>query len=250
MRRYLITGATGGLGKSVLAALQERCAEANILGRADTVLTAGRHGKPPFLPLDLAASPMSWITEEIKHAGAGPGGIPPESPQPGFHGIVHCAGVELVQALRMTSDEQYRTAMMAADSAFAILRAAASRGVMADGGSIVLMSSVAAHRGTAGMAAYSAGKAAIEAMARCAAIELAPRRIRVNCVAAGAFESPMHTRVIGRMPSAAVDGYSAKHPLGFGPVDAVRDAVLHLLSDASCWTTGTTVVVDGGFLAA
>jgi NAD(P)-dependent dehydrogenase (short-subunit alcohol dehydrogenase family) len=81
-----------------------------------------------------------------------------------------------------------------------------------------------------------------------AAIELAQRRIRVNCVAAGAFRSPMHERIVKRMPSGE-DAYAAKHPLGIGPVEAVRDAVLHLLSDASRWTTGTTVVVDGGYLA-
>jgi len=246
-RRYLVTGATSGLGKAVADELRMRCAEANALGRPDSVLSVGRHGEPPYLPLDLSLR-MGWITEEIVHA-SGARGIPPVDPLPGFHGIVHCAGAELVAPLRLTSDEQYRAAMMAADSAFAILRAAAAKGVMADGGSIVLMSSVAAHRGTAGLAAYSAGKAAIEAMTRSAAVELAPRRIRVNCVAAGAFLSPMHDRITKRMPQAGQDAYAAAHPLGIGEVGTVRDAVLHLLSDAARWTTGTVLVVDGGYLA-
>jgi NAD(P)-dependent dehydrogenase (short-subunit alcohol dehydrogenase family) len=137
--------------------------------------------------------------------------------------------------------------MMCADSAFAILRAAASKGVMADGGSIVLMSSVAAHRGTAGMVAYSAGKGAIEAMVRSAAAELAPRRIRVNALAAGAFRSPMHDRITKRMPQAAQDAYSASHPLGFGSVEDVARAVLNLLDEP--WTTGTVRIVDGGYLS-
>lgn len=229
--RYLVTGATGGLGRSL------------------------------FPPLIAAGGLMSWIErsecdfrvpDEVTKAAQRAVRAPfPDAPGdvPLFDGIVHCAGAEIVMPLRLTGDGQYRTAMMAADSAFAILRAAATKGVMVDGGSIVLMSSVAAHRGTAGMVAYSAGKAAIEGMTRAAAVELAPRRIRVNAIAAGAFASPMHERVTSRMPKSAVDDYARAHPLGFGSVEAVRDAVLHLLSPASAWQTGSVVVVDGGYLA-
>jgi len=233
VKRYLITGATGGLGAAIGDALRGYGSLLEFVGRGDA----------DFMNCASVTSAVKFaVHRQFPDAND-------VARVPLFEGIVHCAGVELVQPLRLTSDDQYRAAMMAADSAFAILRAAAPRGVMADGGSIVLMSSVAAHRGTPGMAAYSAGKAAIEAMARCAAIELAPRGIRVNCVAAGAFESPMHARVTGRMPETARAAYAAKHPLGFGTAEAVRDAVLYLLSDASRWTTGTTMVVDGGFLA-
>jgi NAD(P)-dependent dehydrogenase (short-subunit alcohol dehydrogenase family) len=238
MKRFLITGATSGLGLMVMHKLaeqgREQGHEVHAIGR-DVGRLTGRLGGARVHECDLSRLPL-LVSEAVRAAGT-------------FDSIVHCAGAELVAPLRLTSDEQYRSAMMAADSAFAILRAAASKGVMADGGSIVLMSSVAAHRGTAGMAAYSASKAAVEGMARAAAVELAARRIRVNCVAAGAFRSPMHERVTKRMPHAAQDAYAAAHPLGIGDVEAVRDAVLHLLSDASRWTTGSTVIVDGGFLA-
>ena len=247
MTRYLITGATSGLGHAVCGALRD-----GALGPASLIVCMGRD------EVRLAAMTAAWAgvmqpavcdmaavaPERITHALRGlaqEGGA--------LNGIVHCAGVEVVAPLRLTGDAQYRAAMMAADSAFAILRAAACRGVMVDGGSIVIMSSVAAHRGTAGMAAYSAGKAAIEAMVRCAAIELAPRGIRVNAIAAGAFRSPMHTRITRRMPPGALADYDSLHPLGIGSVSAVSDAVLHLLSDAAQWVTGTTMVVDGGLLA-
>jgi NAD(P)-dependent dehydrogenase (short-subunit alcohol dehydrogenase family) len=227
MKRYLITGATSGLGAAVGVSIEERGDRALALTRFKVNFSDG-----------------AAVTDAVKAYSIGEAG----DARP-FDGIFHAAGSELVAPLRLTSDEQYRTAMMAADSAFAILRAAASKGVMADGGSIVLMSSVAAHRGTAGMAAYSASKAAIEGMARAAAVELAARRIRINCVAAGAFRSPMHDRITKRLPQAGQDAYAAAHPLGIGEVEAVRDAVLHLLGDAARWTTGTTVVVDGGYLA-
>lgn len=231
--RYLITGATSGLGLAVAEALRARADDVHAVSRQPDFT------KPPCTSMDIGDVAGRDFTEHIR-------ALTWERP---FTGIVHCAGAELVAPLRLTSDEQYRAAMMAADSAFAILRAAASKGVMVDGGSIVLMSSVAAHRGTAGMAAYSASKAAIEGMARSAAVELAPRRIRVNCVAAGAFRSPMHDRISKRMPQAGQDAYAAAHPLGIGEVDAVRDVVLYLLGESSRWTTGTTMVVDGGYLA-
>lgn len=228
--RFLVTGAHGGLGWALQNALRIRGDEVIAMARGENALP------PPVINWNFSADAAETSTV-IKSLGP-------------LDGIVHCAGAEVVAPLRLTSDAQYRRAMVAADSAFAILRAAATKGVMVDGGSIVLMSSVAAHRGTAGMVAYSASKAAIEGMARAAAVELAQRRIRVNCVAAGAFRSPMHDRITKRMPEAGQDAYAAAHPLGIGDADAVRDTVLHLLSDAASWTTGTTVVVDGGFLAA
>ncbi len=221
--RTLITGASSGLGQSIAMELRAR----------GEVVTMGRRERDGIVR-DLS-EPCENSTYAVRQ-GAGP-----------FDAIVHCAGAEVVAPLRLTTDAQYRTAMMAADSAFAILRAAAAKGVMTDGGSIVMMSSVAAQRGVAGMAAYSAGKAAIEGMVRAAAVELAPRRIRVNAVAAGAFHSPMHDRVTARMPGAATEAYARAHPLGFGSLEAVRDAVLGILSEP--WTTGTVRVVDGGYLA-
>jgi NAD(P)-dependent dehydrogenase (short-subunit alcohol dehydrogenase family) len=232
VKRYLVTGARGGLGWVVQHALRMRCGDTEVI-----TMARGEHAlPPPVIHWNFAAAPTA-TTAVIRELGP-------------LDGIVHCAGVEVIAPLRLTSDVQYRAAMMAADSTFAILRAAASKGVMVDGGSIVLMSSVAAHRGTAGMAAYSAGKAAIEGMVRAAAVELAPRKIRVNAIAAGAFRSPMHLRILDRMPAAdSIDAYAAAHPLGFGTVEDVRDAALYLLSDAARWTTGTTMVVDGGYLA-
>ena len=223
--RILLTGATGGLGQ----ALRQRIEDGYETIDDVVIETLGR-GAVDF------NSPLA-VTEAVRALGA-------RAP---YDAIVHLAGAEVIAPLRATTDGHYRLTMAAADSAFGILRAAAHRGVMNDGGSIVLMSSVAAQRGTPGMAAYSASKAAIEAMTRCAALEFAPRKISVNAVAAGAFESPMHQRVLRRLPDG--DVYARKHPLGIGDAGAVADAIVWLIGPGSCWTTGTVLTVDGGFSA-
>jgi NAD(P)-dependent dehydrogenase (short-subunit alcohol dehydrogenase family) len=116
-----------------------------------------------------------------------------------------------------------------------------------DGGSVILMSSVSAVRGTAGMSIYSASKGAIESLAQSAAIELAPRRIRVNAIRAGAFESPMHERIVARLTPEQYDAYCAKHPLGIGRAIDVAQMAVYLMSDAGRWITGSSMCVDGGY---
>lgn len=97
------------------------------------------------------------------------------------------------------------------------------------------------------MTAYSAAKAAVDGMMRSLAVELAPRGIRVNSIAAGAVETAMHGRLANTLPSAAMEAYEAKHLLGFGRPEDVASAAVFLLSPAARWITGTTMVVDGGF---
>jgi NAD(P)-dependent dehydrogenase (short-subunit alcohol dehydrogenase family) len=116
-----------------------------------------------------------------------------------------------------------------------------------DGGACVIMSSAAGLRGQSGMAAYSASKAAVDGLVRSLAVELAPRQIRVNSIAAGAVKTAMHERLMTTLPQVAMEAYEAKHLLGFGNAEDVAAAAVFLLSPASCWITGTTMVVDGGY---
>jgi NAD(P)-dependent dehydrogenase (short-subunit alcohol dehydrogenase family) len=123
------------------------------------------------------------------------------------------------------------------------------KGVVSDGASIVLMSSVAAYRGQIGMALYSASKGAVDAATRSLACELAPRGIRVNSLVTGAVKTEMHERTATAMPAEALAQYEAKHLLGFGEPADVAAVAAFLLADASRWVTGANWVVDGGYLA-
>lgn len=110
-------------------------------------------------------------------------------------------------------------------------------------GAIVNISSVNAVRGNAGVAVYSAAKAALDGFTRALARELGCRNIRVNSLAPGYFESDMVAGLRERQRRAILRAT----PLGrFGTINEIADTVLFLLSPAAAFITGQTIVVDGG----
>jgi NAD(P)-dependent dehydrogenase (short-subunit alcohol dehydrogenase family) len=115
------------------------------------------------------------------------------------------------------------------------------------GASIVWLSSVASARGAAGYAAYAASKAGLEASARCLALELAPKGMRVNCIAPGMIETEMAASAAERISGEALAAHLKAYPLGAGQPADVAAAASFLLSEASRWVTGVTLPVDGGF---
>ena len=116
---------------------------------------------------------------------------------------------------------------------------------MADGGSIVNITSVEAYKASPGFAVYGAMKAAVEHLSRSLALELSDRRIRVNTIAPDALPTPGDAGLL-----VGSDDYGAKLALGWGESDDIAGAAVFLLSDASRFITGTTVHVDGGSDAA
>lgn len=122
---------------------------------------------------------------------------------------------------------------------------------MNDGGSIILTSSVAGMRGDAGVYAYITAKHAQVGLMRCLAKELAPRRIRVNTIHPGPIDNGFQLAVEQGLGDAlGLDGtafFNAMIPLGrHGTADEIARSVLYLASDDSSFTTGATLMVDGG----
>src|SRR5579863_3313041 len=112
-------------------------------------------------------------------------------------------------------------------------------------GSIVLTASVAGLTAWSHSSPYCVTKAGVIQLAKVAAVEYARDGIRVNCVCPGTFLSAMHAG----LPAAAVDAIAAKHPLGLGTAGDLVGAYSYLASEASRWTTGSAIVVDGGYAA-
>ena len=123
----------------------------------------------------------------------------------------------------------------------------AAVGVMREqrSGSIVLTASVSGLTAWSHAAPYCATKAAVIQLAKVAAVEYARDGIRVNCVCPGTFRSGIHAD----LPPEALDAIAAKHPLGLGTAADLVGAYSYLASDASRWTTGSAIVVDGGYSA-
>ncbi len=122
--------------------------------------------------------------------------------------------------------------------------------LMTDGGSIINVTSVEAFRAAPGFGIYAAMKAAVEQLSRTLALELAPRRIRVNTIAPDGIPTPGDTGLGETAMQGGREKYAPKLPLGWGNEDDCAGPTLFLASDLSRYVTGTTIHVDGGSSAA
>jgi NAD(P)-dependent dehydrogenase (short-subunit alcohol dehydrogenase family) len=163
-------------------------------------------------------------------------------------GLAHAAGIQIVRPLRALDEATLNeTLAVNLNTALFLTKGFRQKTVCPAGGSIVLFSSVMGLTGQAGQAAYSASKGALISMCRSLALELARERIRINCVAPGLVKTEMAGRLKESLPAAQYEAVTAMHPLGLGTPDDIAAPVVFLLSAASAWMTGTTMVVDGGY---
>lgn len=120
-------------------------------------------------------------------------------------------------------------------------------------GSIITLASQLAIAGGKGNSAYIAAKGAIVSLTRTMAVDFATDGIRVNAIAPGAIDTPMLRRSFSRHanPEEVREASRNRHAMErFGQAEEIAQTALHLASDASSFTTGTVMVVDGGWLAA
>lgn len=239
---YLVTGASSGIGQASAIAIA-RLGGRVIAGGRDEARLARTLAA---LPGDGHASSAASLTDADQAAEWVAGLAETHGT---VSGIFHAAGTEFIRPAKLVKQDHLDQVF--GDSVFAALgiaRALTRKNVLVDGGSAVFMSSVAGSSGQAGMTAYSAARAGIDGMVRPLACELSSRRIRVNSIVAGAVATPMHARATASLAADALADYEKSHPLGFGEASDIANAAVFLLSDASRWITGTTLVVDGGYM--
>jgi NAD(P)-dependent dehydrogenase (short-subunit alcohol dehydrogenase family) len=242
-KRILVTGASSGIGRDT-ALLLSRCgARLALAGRDESRLAevlgslSGEGHTSHSADLTDADVAAEAVLEVARQGGP-------------LDGIFHSAGTTLVLPIKLIKSRHLDEVFGAnVRGAFGVARAAARKNVLSDGGSLVLMSSVASVCGRPALSAYCAAKAAVDGLVRSLAVEFAPRRIRVNSITAGAVETAMHNDFISSISDSALRDYEEFHLLGFGQPEDVSNAALFLLSDASKWITGTAMAVDGGAAA-
>ena len=165
---------------------------------------------------------------------------------PAFDGAVFCAGTDFRVPLRFASDAELENVMQTnLVSTMRLVRGLIKRRKVNRGGSLVFMSSVAGAFADAGHCLYGVSKAAVAALARELAVELAPRGIRANSLSPAMVKTPMTAAFFADARAAEAD--SKKYLLGGGDVKSVANAAQFLLSDASAWITGVNLPVDGGY---
>lgn len=242
-KKILVTGASSGIGKAVAISLSNYGADILISGRNEERLNATAieavpgSCTPAILSLDNFEAISDWTFNMAMQHGP-------------FDGVFHAAGEAMIKPMRLVKQKDYEKvfnpSLMAA---LALSSALLRKGCMNDGGAILFMSSVAGITGRQGMGVYSASKAGIDGLARSLAIEVAPRSIRVNTLAAGAIDTQMHIQINQNSTAEVMAAYESSHPLGFGSISDITNMVVYLLSDASRWITGTVCTVDGGYSA-
>jgi len=167
----------------------------------------------------------------------------------GLDVLVNAAGIIGSGTLETTTDGQADAMMdLNVRAPFRLMRAA----VPALGqthGCVVNVSSVAGLRAFPGVLVYCISKAALDQLTRCAALELAPKGVRVNAVNPGVVVSNLHRR--SGMTEEAYERFlehsKTTHPLGrIGDPAEVADLVLFLASERAAWITGETISIDGG----
>ena len=151
----------------------------------------------------------------------------------------------MLKPAHLTSEAEFDDVIAAnLRSAFAVVRSGA-KAMMSAGGSIVLVSSVAARFGLSNHEAIAAAKAGVAGLTISAAATYARQKIRVNCVAPGLVRTPMTKRLTGN--EAALKASAAMHPLGkIGEPEDVASAIAWFLDPAQSWVTGQVLGIDGG----
>jgi 3alpha(or 20beta)-hydroxysteroid dehydrogenase len=236
-RVAIVSGGAGGIGAAVAAALAADRWSVVVADRlrSEATAVAGRLG-----------SPAVGVELDVRDATSWEAGLAVASELGPVTGLVNCAGV-LGAGGVLDVDLGAFDEVMAVNLRGCLLglRALAPAMEAAGGGSVVNIGSAVAFSGTPGLVAYGTSKWALRGLTRTAAIELGPRGIRVNAVLPGPIATPLAG--VGGLDRSA---WFAALPGGRqGWPDDVADGVRYLMSDASRYSTGAELTVDGGMSA-
>lgn len=246
---YVIAGATSGVGGSIVRRLAEKGASFLLLGRnrekldslADVLVDVDFETGPLDLEVDSIEAAIKASMEDcVKKRGI-----------QGFSGGVYCAGIAPSYALRGTGQAMVEDLMRVNFTGavlFSKLLASKRLRNPEHGVSIVHIASIRAMQGEVGLGLYGASKAALVALSKALARELAPSGCRINCISPGWLDTEMNRLSEAHAPG-LMDRMRERHPLGLGMASDAASAALFLLSEESRWITGTNLVVDGGFIA-
>ena len=242
--QVIVTGASSGIGRATALRFGRAGASVLAVGRSEAALAEvaaaveREGGRSATLAADVTHpdAPARIVDASLNHLG-------------GLTTLVNAAGIIGSGSIEATTDEQWDAMMdINARAPFRLMRAA-TPALIASKGSVVNVSSVTGLRSFPGVLAYCVSKSAIDQLTRCAALELAPKGVRVNAVNPGVVISNLHRR--GGMNednyAAFLEHSKATHPIGRpGEPHEIADLIFFLASPNAAWITGETISIDGG----
>lgn len=235
-RNILVTGASSGIGF-------ETCKTIAALG-GNVIATARNEANLKSLINELGDERHKSIVADITS---------PEDREnlvksiDGIDGLVHSAGIVLLAPLKFIKEETMdKIYEVNYKSVVLLMQILVKQKKINKGASIVFVSSVAGLFGMKGNGMYAGTKGALIAAANVFANELATQKVRVNCVAPGMVRTAITAESINQLSAEVIAADEAKYPLGYGNPEDVAQPISFLLSPASKWITGQTLVLDGG----
>jgi 2-keto-3-deoxy-L-fuconate dehydrogenase len=245
----LVTGAGSGIGQAIALLFAQEGARLALVDRDEAGLSETSQ-------LITAAGGEALV----QHGDVGAPGFADEAAGAcakrfgGLDVLVTAAGFSCGGTVTTTAPEDWDAVFRAnVGGTFLFARAAIPLMQKRGGGAIVTFASQLALAGGRGNSAYIAAKGAILSLTRTMALDYAGDGIRVNAIAPGAIDTPMLRRSFTRHvdPEPVREASRNRHAMKrFGRAEEVAQAALYLASAASSFSTGTTLVVDGGWLAA
>lgn len=239
-KNIIVTGASGGIGNSIVKKLDD-CG-ANILA-SGTRLEKLQELKKNFknikiLKFDISQSEK--IEEFIENATKELGGS--------LDCLVNNAGITQDNlAIRMSLDEWQKVININLTSTFLMSKFSIKKMLKNKSGKIINITSVVGHTGNIGQANYTASKAAVVAMSKSLAIEYAKKNININCISPGFIKTAMTDKMDDKFKEAIISRIPAAR---LGEPDDIANAVLFLASNQSNYINGETLHVNGGMYMA
>jgi len=239
-KKIIVTGASGGIGNSIVEKLYNSGAKILATGTKIEKLEQlkSKYKDLKFLKFDISQNEN--IEEFIENATTELGGS--------LDCIVNNAGLTKDNlAIRMSFDEWKKVIDVNLTSTFLLSKFAIKKMLKNKSGKIVNITSVVGHTGNLGQANYTASKAGIIAMSKSLAIEYAKKNININCISPGFIKTAMTDKIDEKFKELIV----SKIPSGrLGEPEDIANVVLFLASDQSNYINGETIHVNGGMYMA